>query len=67
MGMFDTYGDIQLKVGPCKLLQYKIGDDVLIPDGVYHECNDVYEQAVVILGGKLIANLDVYDTIGYPR
>jgi len=35
MGVYDCYEDIQLKVGECVLRQYKIGDKVGIPDGVY--------------------------------
>lgn len=39
MGMFDTYTDgkveIQLKVGPCDMDIYRIGDEVPISDGIY--------------------------------
>lgn len=38
MGMYDTFGEelqIQLKVGPCEMMFYKIGDEVPLQDGVY--------------------------------
>ena len=35
MGVYDEYSGIQLKVGPCLLDQYSIGDKVPIEDGIY--------------------------------
>ena len=35
MGVYDTYGSSQLKVGPCEMKVYKIGDKVWIEDGLY--------------------------------
>lgn len=35
MGMYNTYGSVQLKVGALTLREYKIGDEVDIPDGIY--------------------------------
>ena len=37
MGVYDQYGDVQLKIGPCMMDQYKIGDKVPIKDGIYLE------------------------------
>jgi hypothetical protein len=51
MGMFDTYEDVQLKVGPCFLNTYKVGDVVGLPDGVYLG----YEGAVVVIDNKFTA------------
>lgn len=52
MGMFDTYGNVQLKVGDELYCQdFTIGDSVNIPDGVYLG----YEGAVVIVGGVFVA------------
>lgn len=51
MGMFDVYGETQLKVGEPKLRDFKIGDEVPIPDGVYLG----WEGVVVVLGRKFVA------------
>jgi hypothetical protein len=51
MGMFDTYGHVQLKVGPCELVNYEIGDNVSISDGLYIG----YGGFVLIKNGKLLA------------
>ena len=50
MGVYDEYAGIQLKVGPCCLAQYDVGDKVEIPDGVYVGHSGV----VVILDGKFV-------------
>ncbi|MBC8462417.1 MAG: hypothetical protein H8D67_30975 [Deltaproteobacteria bacterium] len=54
MGVYDEYGEIQLKVGPCCLVQYDIGDEVEIPDGVYVG----HEGLVVIVEGIFIATFE---------
>ena len=56
MGVYDEYGKkgVQLKVGCCELKQYKIGEKVSIPDGVYVG----HEGIIVILNGKLLAEFD---------
>jgi len=64
MGLFDTYGGTQLKAGDPWGRQYEIGDDVLIPDGVYVDFDDIYQKAVVIEGGKFVAELDVFNHWG---
>lgn len=54
MGMYDTFNGIQLKVGDCVLDNFKIGDKVPIPDGVYLAPDGV----VVVVGGKLAYTSD---------
>lgn len=54
MGVYDIYGDTQLKVGPCLLKCYNVGDEVEIPDGIYI----ANEGVVVILDGKFVAEFD---------
>ena len=51
MGVYDTYDDIQLKVGAMVMAVYEIGDEVEIPDGVYVGL----EGIVVIHEGIFIA------------
>lgn len=63
MGIYDTYGDIQLKVGDVDMSDYKIGDKVSLPDGVYF----APEGAVVTYQGLFVAviSLDaVFDKWG---
>jgi hypothetical protein len=54
MGMYDIYGEegAQLKVGPCDLKHYLIGEVVSIEDGVYVA---PYEGIVVVYKGILVA------------
>lgn len=54
MGVFDSYGSTQIKVGPCRLDEYNVGDSVPIPDGVYVGS----EGVVVIVGGQFRAEFD---------
>lgn len=54
MGIYDEYEDIQLKVGPCCLAQYKTGDEVEIPNGVYAG----YGGLVVIIEGVFVAKFE---------
>ena len=58
MGVYDEYAGIQLKVGPCCLAQYEIGDEVEIPDGVYVGHSGV----VVILDDKFVAEFEYLTT-----
>ena len=66
MGMFDTYTgnlSLQLKAGDPSLMNYKVGDEVEIPDGVYVASG--YDGLVVIHQGKLIAtHHSLYTTYG---
>lgn len=54
MGVYDIYGDIQLKVGGSCLREYDIGDTVEIPDGVYLAPDGI----VVIVNGIFVATFD---------
>lgn len=66
MGIYDTYGDVQIKVGDVALRYYEIGDDVDIPDGVYVAPDGI----IVILGGVFIAEFesmtDKWGSVIYP-
>lgn len=35
MGMYDSYERVQLKIGPRELNDYKLGEAVPLPDGIY--------------------------------
>ena len=54
MGVYDTYGEVQLKVGPCILDEYNVGDKVHIPDGIYVG----HEGFVVIRSGVFVTEFD---------
>lgn len=62
MGCYNTYDGVQLKVAEdLMLINYKIGDEVDIPDGVYVG----YEGIVVIIDGKLVKVFtELYDKYG---
>lgn len=51
MGIYDTYGDVQVKVGDVCLREFGVGDKVDIPDGIY--CG--HEGLIVIKDGIFIA------------
>lgn len=51
MGTYDTYAGVQLKIGPCILNDYEIGEEVPIDDGIYYAANDGF---IVIHDGVLI-------------
>jgi hypothetical protein len=51
MGVYDTYGDIQIKAGECVLAEYEIGDETELHDGVYV----AHDGIVVIVAGKFVA------------
>lgn len=54
MGIYNTYGDVQLKVGDLQMIEYKIGDKTDIPDGVYV----APEGVVVVVGGRFAARFN---------
>ena len=63
MGIYDSYEDVQLKVGDVGLACYKRGDPVDIADGVYIAPNGL----VVIDQGKLVrvyAEHEIWDKWG---
>jgi hypothetical protein len=51
MGTYDIYAGVQLKVGPCIQIDYEIGDEVPINDGIYYSPYDGY---IVVKDGVLI-------------
>ena len=52
MGLYDTYGTVQLKVRECDGMQcYRVGDKADLPDGLYAG----YGGIVVIVKGKFVA------------
>lgn len=53
MGMYDTFGATQLKVGDCDMAHYDVGDEVTMADGVYVG----YEGIVVIKDGVFVAEV----------
>lgn len=60
MGAYDTYGEqgIQIKIGECDGRHYRVGESVLIPDGIYLG----YEGVVVIQDGRLAMTVDSITT-----
>jgi hypothetical protein len=63
MGIYDTYGETQLKVGDPYCDTYKIGNPVLIPDGIYWGL----EAIVVVYQGRFVAEIShhaVFDKWG---
>lgn len=61
MGMFDDYGTTQLKVGPCVMASYQVGDAVEIRDGLYLG----WDGFVLIQDGKMAGEwAQVTDTHG---
>lgn len=51
MGVYDTYGTVQIKIGPKRLKTYEIGAFVPLKDGIYLGI----EGAIVVLGGVFVA------------
>lgn len=54
MGIYDTYGKVQLKVGGISMSSYSVGDQVDVQDGAYVG----YEGVVIIKDGKFLAEFD---------
>jgi len=54
MGVYNTYGNTQLKINEGTLKEFKIGDKVDISDGVYVG----HEGVVVIKEGKMTSEFD---------
>ena len=51
MGVYDTFGECQIKAGPCMLKEYVVGERVPLPDGVYVS----YDGVVVVVRGVFVA------------
>jgi hypothetical protein len=67
MGLFDTYGDRQMKMGEPYQWQYDVGDSVKashVDDGVYIDEED--NKAIVIHNGIFIGEFNCYDYWGNP-
>jgi hypothetical protein len=54
MGIYDCYGNAQLKLGDVEMRDFQVGDEVPIPDGVYVD----YGAVVVIKDGKFLAEFE---------
>jgi len=54
MGVYNTYGRTQIKVGDLRCNDFEIGDEAEIPDGIYVD----HSSAIVIKDGKFIAEFD---------
>jgi hypothetical protein len=67
MGVFDTYGETQLKAGEPWQNVYKPGDPVLIPDGVYIDFDEPNCKAVVVSAGLFFGEFNVFDCFGESR
>jgi hypothetical protein len=66
MGVFDTYGDTQLKAGEPWQNHYKPGDKVPISDGIYIDFDEpmARQKAVAVKDGIFIGELDIYNYWG---
>lgn len=54
MGIYDIYGNAQIKIGDVKMNIYEIGDSVLLDDGIYID----HSVAIVVLNGIFVAQFD---------
>lgn len=57
MGMYDTFGNIQIKSGRCAGYHFEVGDEVAksrVDDGIHIG----YGGAVVIVGGIFVAEFE---------
>lgn len=61
MGLFNTYGECQIKVGDLSLKNFTIGDKTNIPDGIYITLDGI----VIIKNGTFIGeNEKIFDKWG---
>jgi hypothetical protein len=64
MGVFDTYGERQMKIGEPWCKYFKVGDNVSVSevdDGVYIDDDG---KAIVIKGKIFIGEFDCFDCYG---
>ena len=54
MGIYDTYGDAQIKIGDVQMNYYEVGDSVPLSDGIYVD----HGVAIVVLNGVFVAQFD---------
>mgnify|MGYP005819318515 CR=1 FL=1 len=67
MGLFDTYGDRQMKMGEPWQRQFNVGDSVKdshVDDGVYLDTSEPENRAIVIKDGIFIGEFSVFDYWG---
>lgn len=55
MGVYDTYGDVQIKIGDVSMAEYSIGDEVPLKDGIYFDSN----ACIVIQNRRFIAQMPI--------
>jgi hypothetical protein len=61
MGMYDTYGGCQIKIGDPSLKDFVIGDKTDIPDGIYITLDGI----IIIKNGTFIGeNEKIFDKWG---
>ena len=65
MNVLDTYDCDPELLNSLFERQLVVGDRVALPDGVYANAED--ELAIVILNGRLTAELEIYDSYGETR
>ena len=69
MGVFDTYGNRQMKIGDPRQRQFKVGDSVkesAVDDGVYLDTSESDSKAIVVKDGIFLGEFDVYGYWGEP-
>jgi len=54
MGIYDIYGDAQIKIGDVRMNCYEIGDSVPLSDGIYID----HSTVIVIVDGIFVAQFD---------
>jgi len=54
MGIYDTYGDAQIKIGDVQMNYYEVGDSVPLSNGIYID----HSVAIVVLNGIFVAQFD---------
>lgn len=67
MGIFDTYGDRQMKMGEPWQRKFNVGDSVkesAVDDGVYIDDSEPDFRAIVVHNGIFIGEFTCYDYWG---
>lgn len=69
MGVFDTYGERQMKIGDPWQRHFKVGDSVKkssVKDGVYIDDSEPDFRAIVVKDGVFIGEFSCFDYWGEP-
>lgn len=69
MGVFDTYGQRQMKMGEPWQRRFSVGDSVReseVDDGVYLDTSESDSRAIVIKDGIFMGEFAVFDYWGEP-